>query len=326
LSDVLSIVLQVPSLHPAAGRCQQRAAVACLSHEQQTQQASTTDDLQHSSYSSSNSSDHPSQQQQQQQQGVVDDPQPSDIAAAAAAAIQQVDPHQLQYLQDSQQHWQDSDYSSSSSSSSGLYDSSRNSRNKARNPLGGAYTPGEVWHVRRRPVLQSAADFAPAVVMSADSAAGLQARPSQQQQQQQQELLEEEVTFELLDRRRSHAAASTSWRQQSSSGLQQRRQRRHDEVLDGHNSRAPGSNFRDPHFEQALSRWMKEAPDWFKVRSVSDSYWMLFPCPVIAWGVNATYRMQLHHEEAAVVTTPCQDCYSAGSGSGHNFEAKHVSC
>jgi hypothetical protein len=43
-------------------------------------------------------------------------------------------------------------------------------------------------------------------------------------------------------------------------------------VLNLFSSRTPASNFRDASFEQALIRWMKEAPDWFKVRSVSETH------------------------------------------------------
>eukprot|EP00878_Enallax_costatus_P006740 GHUV01007066.1.p1 GENE.GHUV01007066.1~~GHUV01007066.1.p1 ORF type:complete len:895 (+),score=228.55 GHUV01007066.1:350-2686(+) len=34
----------------------------------------------------------------------------------------------------------------------------------------------------------------------------------------------------------------------------------------------PAANFRDPRFEMAISRWVKEAPDWFKVRTVFERF------------------------------------------------------
>lgn len=43
-------------------------------------------------------------------------------------------------------------------------------------------------------------------------------------------------------------------------------------VVDGdmaYLQQGPAANFRDPRFEMAISRWVKEAPDWFKVRTVS---------------------------------------------------------
>jgi hypothetical protein len=106
------------------------------------------------------------------------------------------------------------------------------------------------------------------------------------QRQQQQQLLQVPADFSLIEERvASHAAASTSGRditplsnssssssQPALSAVQQQ---------DAQNSfstsadelqlmqQGPAANFRDPRFEQALSRWIKEAPDWFKVRSVS---------------------------------------------------------
>jgi hypothetical protein len=107
------------------------------------------------------------------------------------------------------------------------------------------------------------------------------------QLQQQQQLLQVPADFSLIQERvASHAAASTSGRDSppasnSSSSSQpalsvvqqQDLQNAFDAGLSADElllmQQGPAANFRDPRFEQALSRWIKEAPDWFKVRSVS---------------------------------------------------------
>ncbi|KAF8066331.1 TBC2 [Scenedesmus sp. PABB004] len=95
----------------------------------------------------------------------------------------------------------------------------------------------------------------------------------------------EPAEFTLLEERAaSHAAASSSGRPQGGGGS--------DAAGAGEGAlawpegvdadallwvqRGPAANFRDPGFERALSRWIKEAPDWFKVRSVFERYaWRL---------------------------------------------------
>jgi hypothetical protein len=274
------------SMQPVSYIVQQHlpaTAVQSTSHSQYAQQARTLEEQQQQQQRVSSTA-HPQQPQQQQQQ-LLEPLQPS---AADVAAYQQADPQQLQYLQDAQQYWQQSADSTSSSSSSSigsgltLVDSSSSSgrRSKARNPLGGAYAPGDVWHIRRR---QPALPFSVESVFTA-------AAPADVAEQQQQLVLSvtEDIDFVLLDRLNSNSCASSSGRQHSSfavtassstnsmqdsgaAGMQQQQQpqQQQQQAVRVEGRRTPAANFRDAGFEQALSRWMKEAPDWFKIRSVS---------------------------------------------------------
>jgi len=211
---------------------------------------------------------------------------------------------QLQQLHDPRLHLRYADEapssssgssSRSSSSSMGLYDGDVSRRKQQQSALGSAYVPGELWHIRRRS----------ATAQAGSAASGLPTLLQQQQQQQQGQKTgslsdlesmvdESEVDFVLLDRLGSNAAASSSGRDSSSSGssaqIEQMRpagspygsssssgyapasdqQLLLDGVeLLGLSQRSAAANFRDERFEQAIGRWMKEAPDWFKIRSVS---------------------------------------------------------
>eukprot|EP00879_Flechtneria_rotunda_P029021 GHRR01031276.1.p1 GENE.GHRR01031276.1~~GHRR01031276.1.p1 ORF type:complete len:634 (+),score=214.94 GHRR01031276.1:459-2360(+) len=118
-----------------------------------------------------------------------------------------------------------------------------------------------------------------------------------------------DADYMLTDRRMSNARASTSgnddnysrqdnrsnrsnpaWKGAGSTGqparqiAEQQRRRQHDLQKDVPTEmdampdmllqmqRGPATNFKDSRFEMALSRWIKEAPDWFKVRTVFERF------------------------------------------------------
>lgn len=101
-----------------------------------------------------------------------------------------------------------------------------------------------------------------------------------------------DVDFTLIDRLNSHAAASSSGRQHNTNcsiassfastsnnsfssatlGSTEASSAAADAITATdwlYMQQGPAANFRDPRFEMAISRWIKEAPDWFKVRTVS---------------------------------------------------------